>query len=454
MRLALLLLLACPTPDTDPAAKGGSETGEVAEDSGIASDIQAELCTIVTVVRVRWHTDEPTVGRVQFGTDTTYALATALTEATTDHEVLLLGNTADTVVHFRVATTTDAGETFSVDAEITTGPLPSGMPTLTTSGALTGEYNYNVVPTQGTLPMVIILNAAGEIVWYYVPTVIGGNMMRALITHDRKSVLLGHSGGQTDLAAGVLEWISLDGSDVRSVAAPYFDHDLTEHPDGTVAMITVDERENPNGGPWAADGIVELAPDGTSTLVFSAWDALDPVALGLENRHNWTHANGLDYDPVEDVYYFSMKELGTLAKISRTTAEIEWMIDGALNQFDFGDDEVIQLQHQFERLPNGNLLLFDNGTQERGYSRAVELELDEAALTANQVWEYIHVPPLFVFAKGDVHRFDNGNTLVTWSAQGELQMVTPEGMPVWQLNTGFGQAFTFVQPFQSFYDDP
>ena len=64
------------------------------------------------------------------------------------------------------------------------------------------------------------------------------------------------------------------------------------------------------------------------------------------------------------------------------------------------------------------------------------------------------MPPLFVFAKGDVHRFDNGNTLVTWSAQGELQMVTPEGMPVWQLNTGFGQAFTFVQPFQSFYDDP
>ncbi|GDX80880.1 hypothetical protein LBMAG42_26910 [Deltaproteobacteria bacterium] len=449
--LVILTLLGCS--DTSDTSSGSSET---AVDTGIseASDIQAELATIVTVVIVRWQTAEPTVGRVEFGADTNYGQVTADTEAVTDHEVLLVGNTADTVVHFRVVTAGEGGDTASADHEITTGPLPAGMPTFVTSGTLSDEYAWNCVPTQGTTPMVVILNAKGEIIWYYVPTVVGGNMMRALVTHDRKSVLLGHAGTQGDLSTGVLEWISLDGGTVRTVPAPNFDHDLAELPDGTVALIVVEERPDPaNGGTWAADTIVEYAPDGTQTTVFNSWDAVDPVEAGITGPHNWTHGNGLDYDPVNDVYYFSWKEVGTLLKIQRATAEVDWMIDGKLNQFDFGDDPVVQLQHQFERLPDGNLLIFDNGTQERGYSLAVELELDEEALTANQVWQYGHVPPLYVFAKGDVQRFENGNTLVTWSAMGELQMVTPEGAIVWQLNAELGQAFTFVQPFQSFYAD-
>lgn len=448
--LVFLSLLACN--DAADSANGGSETGVDSGDTPV-SDIQAELATIVTVVIVRWHTEEPTVGRVDFGTDTTYGQSTGDTEAVTDHEVLLVGNTADTAVHFKVVTTTVEGDASSDDHQITTGPLPSGMPTFVTSGSLSDEYAWNCVPTQGTTPLVVILNAKGEIIWYYQPSVVGGNLMRALVTHDRKSVLLGHAGTQGDLSTGVLEWISLDGGTVRTVSAPNFDHDLAELPDGTVALIVVEERAHPDGGTWAADTIVEYAPDGTQTTVFSSWDAVDPVEAGIDGPHNWTHGNGLDYDAVNDVYYFSWKEVGTLVKIQRATAEVDWMIDGKLNQFDFGDDPVVELQHQFERLPNGNLLIFDNGTQERGYSRAVELELDESALTANQTWEYVHIPPLYVFAKGDVQRFDNGNTLVTWSAMGELQMITPEGAIVWQLNAELGQAFTFVQPFQSFYAD-
>ena len=67
------------------------------------------------------------------------------------------------------------------------------------------------------------------------------------------------------------------------------------------------------------------------------------------------------------------------------------------------------------------------------------------------MWDYIRDPSVFVVAKGDVHRFANGNTQVVWSAVGEIQMVTPNGTPIWALNAELGQAFTFVQPVSSFY---
>lgn len=456
MRLPALLLLATFAGACVDSDGKGNDTAAAADPAldadATVMDVTAELGTIVTVVIVRWHTDEPTTGYVEFGPDTTYGLSTPTTEATTDHEVLLLGNPADTDVHFRVVLTEGEESDATADYSITTGSLPTGIPQFTASGELTDEWAYTVIPTQGTTPAVTIVNAKGETVWYYLPVVQEGNLMRALLSHDRKSVILGHAGIQGKLELGRLQWISLEGGTVTELSVPGFDHDLVELPDGTICMITVERRTHSNGTPWEADTLLELHPDGTTTEIFNAWEAFeDPESLPSARAANWTHGNGLDYWPAEDAYLFSMKELGTLAKIPRATGEIEWMIDGTLNQFDFGDDELVMLQHQFEMLDNGNLLLFDNGTQERGYSRAVELDIDEEALTARQVWDYIRDPSVFVVAKGDVHRFDNGNTQVVWSAVGEIQMVTPDGTPIWALNAELGQAFTFVQPVSSFY---
>lgn len=415
-------------------------------------DVTAELGEIVTVVIVRWRTDEPTTGYVEFGADTNYGMRTNSTELATEHEVLLLGNTADLEVHFRVVLTEGDQSDATVDYTITTGSLPTGIPQFTATGTLTDEWAFNVIPTQGAALAVTIVNTRGEIVWYYQPSVQGGNLMRSLLASDRKSVILGHAGTQGDLSAGRVQWISLDGGTVTEAAVPGFDHDLVELPDGTIGMIVVDERTRSDGAPWGADTLVELYADGTTKEIWNAWDAFeDPESLPSANFPNWTHGNGLDYWPDEDAYLLSMKELGTVAKIPRSTGEIEWMINGSQNQFDYGDDEIIQVQHQFEVLENGNLLMFDNGTQQRGYSRAVELDIDEDALTANQVWEYIREPSVFVAAKGDVHRFDNGNTQVVWSSVGEIQMVSPDGTPVWALNAELGQGFTFVQPVSSFY---
>ena len=88
---------------------------------------------------------------------------------------------------------------------------------------------------------------------------------------------------------------------------------------------------------------------------------------------------------------------------------------------------------------------------DRQYSRVVEVEYDAASRSAQEVWSYVSDPPLYVFAKGDVHRFDDGSTQVVWSSSGQIQNVSPEGEVTWQLDLDLGQAITFVQVIDSMY---
>ena len=66
------------------------------------------------------------------------------------------------------------------------------------------------------------------------------------------------------------------------------------------------------------------------------------------------------------------------------------MLDGATNHPDF---EWAWYQHAPELLPDGTLLLFDNGdnrnyTDQQLYSRAVVYRIDTGAMTIQQVWQY------------------------------------------------------------------
>ena len=76
------------------------------------------------------------------------------------------------------------------------------------------------------------------------------------------------------------------------------------------------------------------------------------------------------------------------------------------------------------QLPNGNILLFDNGagrpSEEGGlYSRALELKLDFKKMEVKKVWEYKHPAPaghptpwFYSALVSSAFRLNNGNTLV------------------------------------------
>ena len=92
-------------------------------------------------------------------------------------------------------------------------------------------------------------------------------------------------------------------------------------------------------------------------------------------------------------------------------------------------------QHSVRSLPNGNLLIFDNGSSHSSpHSRAVEYQLDLSAHTAALVWSFTHAPPVWTMFTGSVQRFQNGNTLVGWIFGDPLLAteVSPSGETVWE----------------------
>jgi hypothetical protein len=79
-------------------------------------------------------------------------------------------------------------------------------------------------------------------------------------------------------------------------------------------------------------------------------------------------------------------------------------------------------------LPNGHILIFDNGTA-RKYSRILELD----PIADEIVWEYVGDPPqsFFSAAVSGQQRLPNGNTLICSGGQGRIFEVTPDQEIVW-----------------------
>ncbi len=91
-------------------------------------------------------------------------------------------------------------------------------------------------------------------------------------------------------------------------------------------------------------------------------------------------------------------------------------------------------QHAPTPLPNGNLLIFDNGPHRVDHplphSRVLEVEL----ATRRIAWSYQERRPYDFFSPliSNAQRLPNGNTLVCEGNFGRLFEVTPAGELVWE----------------------
>jgi len=95
----------------------------------------------------------------------------------------------------------------------------------------------------------------------------------------------------------------------------------------------------------------------------------------------------------------------------------------------------LERPHHPSILPNGNLLIFDNGSR-RGWSRVLELE----PATGTIVWQYRGDPPRSFSSpvRGSAQALPNGNVLITESTRGRVFEVTRDGSVVWTfLNPDF-----------------
>ncbi|MDX1640567.1 MAG: aryl-sulfate sulfotransferase, partial [Balneolaceae bacterium] len=200
-----------------------------------------------------------------------------------------------------------------------------------------------------------------------------------------------------------------------------FHHEVHEKPNGNF-VVTVDKI----GEPTVEDYIIEI--DRNSGEIINEWnlnESLDNTRRVLtDDEEDWFHANAVLYDDRDNTIIVSGRTQGVVKLTEQN--EVVWIMGPGkswgeneagvdlgslvLNPLDAEGDLIADqdvwggsdnhedfewnwYQHAPMIMPNGNILLFDNGDNRNfkgtgPYSRAVEFKVDEEALTIQQVWEY------------------------------------------------------------------
>ena len=285
----------------------------------------------------------------------------------------------------------------------------------------------------------LMIDPHGEIVWYRV----------------REPFLY----GATRRANGDLAYVSRGGTTGGSVRVETIDgrvlnelpadavvgrgahHDVIVTPDNTLLVLSFDPQEV-DGETIVGEAIWEWNPD--TDEVTKRWSSFDHLSVDddwaeTSSADDWLHANSLGLGGDGNVL-MSMRSLSQVISIAPDYGSIEYSLGG----FDLPADielmpgDMFQRQHTATELSRSGslrrILLFDNGIRDRGYSRALELEVDVDARTVQKVWEFVPPGNQAPFA-GGARRLKNGNTFITMGSGAirELYEVGPGGEVVWHL---------------------
>lgn len=213
-------------------------------------------------------------------------------------------------------------------------------------------------------------------------------------------------------------------------------HDARRMRNGNNILLTVEKTPEEvarkirgqiaDSGIWS-DKIIEVTPSGEIIWEWHAWEHLDELidkpVHSSEDPHHWPHGNCIEELPDGDILV-SFRGISTVVIISKKTGKIIWQL---------GHDVLAQ-QHDPTYLDNGNILIFDNGTQRLSdphtYSRVIEVN----PKTNEIVWEYRDTPAYNFYSAfiSGAQRLANENTLIVEGLNGRIFEVTSKGEVVWE----------------------
>jgi hypothetical protein len=341
--------------------------------------------------------------------------------------------------------------------ELTTGSLPSDLPTYVASGSNPAPgYTVFAAGLYG-----LAIDNTGRVVWYRrFPN--GAGLAFVAQPTGRYYARLPPP-VQTDPAP----WVELDalGNIVRTVGCLFglstrF-HELIALPDGTYWLMCDETRTMDLS---AVGGIAGARVTGTviqrvsteGTLLFQ-WRAFDHLAITDGDPRdrtganvNWTHGNALDL-ATDNNLIVSFRNLGEITKIDGATGAVLWRLGGRRNRFTFVGTTTpgFLAQHSARANAPGALLLLDNLGDSAG-SRAERYALDEANLTARLVRSYGSVPGVVTEIGGSVQDLVGGHMLVSFGTAGRVEEYDDAGRVVWRIEGNAGYVFR-AQRIRSLY---
>lgn len=287
--------------------------------------------------------------------------------------------------------------------------------------------------------MILALDPSGRIIWYYQ----AGTRVAGIDSLHNGNILFHETGFRTreiDFTGNIQnEWYAEkrpQGPSDTPGAIPIqgiqtLHHQPHQMPNGNFLAFTANAREvenfytsetDPNAPRQTqyvmGDDVIEFNRDGEVVWRWSAWDHLDPFRIGYDTfwsywwvrgfpeHADWTHANGLAYDPSDNSVIISLREQDAIIKIDRATGNIKWIIGEHTDWPEHlqaklltpvGDLAWPYHQHNPRLTGDGTIIAFDNHKYAArpfsaykpafdSFSRAVEYRVNEQDMTIEQVW--------------------------------------------------------------------
>ena len=437
------------------AACGGGvavidHSAAISPDNSLIAEVQV---TLSREARVFVEYDNPDAGKFR----------TALSEPATAHTIPVVRLRPETTYAYTIGTQdADGAETLGPSGEFTTGRLPSRL-----------DIRQTWVSGRSTQPLIVTGYRAGDGIYYLFWDETGSIVWYYIINHERGSGVTGSPNTIQQKPNGNLVYVGYKcciieitplGEMVDRIAAgdaagiPH--HDFLMLEDGRILYpsdthITLDESAN--GGAPDTIAVVDTLniwnpQTGAIEQVWDSrdfWDISDQSQRGIwDSNHRWTHINSVSSGRRGN-FILSSRNRHQVFSLSPDFQSIEWQLGGPDSDYAFPDpNDRFYGQHSATELPNGNILVFDNGLNrpdsEGGeYSRALELRLDHDTRTAVKVWEYRPATDTYSSIVSSAFRLDNGNTLVNFGVTplgaifGPLTFVEtgPQGNDVFRVET-------------------
>ncbi|WP_088186734.1 aryl-sulfate sulfotransferase [Desulfosporosinus sp. FKA] len=333
--------------------------------------------------------------------------------------------------------------------QIKTDPLPSDV-AVATSIKTTPEYmgNNMMLLTTAMRSKPAGYDYAGDIRWY----------SNTNFNFDLKRMPNGHLLVGTErlvkmpyFTSGLYE-MSFSGKIYKEYVLPSgYHHDQFVMEDGNILVLTFDFYSG-----TVEDTCVLL--DHKTGEILKKWDfktilPQDVAGSGSQDEHDWFHNNAVWYDKKTNTLTLSGRHQDAIINLDYETGNLNWIIgdpegwpQDMVDNYFFtpvgdGDFDWQYEQHACVVLPDGDIMVFDNGhfrsknkenyrANKDNFSRGVRYRIDTDKMTIEQIWQYGKERGADFFSPYicNVEYYNEGHYMVHSGGIGYENGVTSEGI--------------------------
>ncbi|WP_067436219.1 aryl-sulfate sulfotransferase [Nocardioides jensenii] len=235
-------------------------------------------------------------------------------------------------------------------------------------------------------------------------------------------------------------------------------HDSILAADGSSFLIAYE----PNRTSGNLDAVIQgIDPEGRVTFTWNSAEHVDiPHETVLHDRADYAHINSIavtaDGNLLASFRHFSaVFKIALRSEDGHQQGDVLWRLGGHRSDFDFAADPHYGpcAQHSASELPNGHILIFDNGSYggvfgtfcidpadpagpevTRAFTRITEYAIDESTWTATLVSSFTEDERKALFA-GNVEQLADGHRIIGWASSRAVMAteLAPGGAKLWEL---------------------